>query len=255
MPEVVRRASSDPGAFQTVPPTPTSSTKLSSAAGHRATLNIQNTLTRRERKAGSINVKYDTAGSEGLSTMEQAVHFMQAVDKITDDKGGEGGDAAVDDSVVVALKTALVDGLAMSKERMHRLRAWLDEVEVAIDHRDARMGTPSSRSRSDEYVSDEDLVVGAVITEQASPRAGVLDCVQPTGGVLVYGGIAMDIISEVDHFPKPNSTLEANAFWTAPGGKGANAAVACGKLGTSTFMVGRVGADDFGRELLKQLEE
>lgn len=73
------------------------------------------------------------------------------------------------------------------------------------------------------------------------------------GAILVFGGIAMDMIGEVDHFPTPNSTLEASDFRTAPGGKGANEAVACGNLGTSVYVVGRVGDDDFGRTMKQRL--
>jgi ribokinase len=65
----------------------------------------------------------------------------------------------------------------------------------------------------------------------------------------------MDMIGEVDNFPKPNSTQEANDFRTACGGKGANEAVACGKLDTRCYVVGRVGSDDFGRTMTKRLAE
>mmetsp|Transcript_7081 Transcript_7081/g.18163 ORF Transcript_7081/g.18163 Transcript_7081/m.18163 type:complete len:1087 (+) Transcript_7081:3-3263(+) len=63
------------------------------------------------------------------------------------------------------------------------------------------------------------------------------------------------MIGEVVHFPTPNSTLEASDFRTAPGGKGGNEAVACGRLGSPVYIVGRVGNDDFGRTLTKQLSE
>lgn len=48
-------------------------------------------------------------------------------------------------------------------------------------------------------------------------------------------------------------TLTGNSFFSTPGGKGANQAVAVARLGVPTQMVGRVGNDDFGQQLLAQL--
>ncbi len=43
-------------------------------------------------------------------------------------------------------------------------------------------------------------------------------------------------------------------FFTTPGGKGANQAVAAAKLGVATTLVGRVGNDDWGRSLMSGLQ-
>lgn len=49
--------------------------------------------------------------------------------------------------------------------------------------------------------------------------------------------------------PSPGETLCGNDFFTAPGGKGANQAAACARLGASVAMIGRIGDDVFGMAL------
>jgi len=71
--------------------------------------------------------------------------------------------------------------------------------------------------------------------------------------VLVVGSINMDLIVRCRQMPRPGETVLGQDFHTAPGGKGANQAVACARLGAETTMVGRVGEDDFGRSLLAGL--
>jgi ribokinase len=67
--------------------------------------------------------------------------------------------------------------------------------------------------------------------------------------VLVVGSINMDLVVETNTFPRLGETLFGSAFATHPGGKGANQAVAAARLGAAVTMLGRVGADTFGREL------
>jgi ribokinase len=73
--------------------------------------------------------------------------------------------------------------------------------------------------------------------------------------ILVFGSINMDLVSRVPHLPAPGETLRGSDFFTAPGGKGANQAVACARLGASVAMVGRVGEDDFGAALREGLNK
>jgi ribokinase len=72
--------------------------------------------------------------------------------------------------------------------------------------------------------------------------------------VLVVGSINMDLVVQAERFPGPGETLLGQSFHTFPGGKGANQAVAARRLGAQVAMLGCVGGDSFGRQLLALLE-
>jgi len=68
--------------------------------------------------------------------------------------------------------------------------------------------------------------------------------------IVVIGSINMDLVLRVPRMPLPGETLTGGAFQTIPGGKGANQAVACARLGRAAVaMVGCVGDDAFGQTL------
>lgn len=69
--------------------------------------------------------------------------------------------------------------------------------------------------------------------------------------IVVVGSLNMDLVTQTPHLPLPGETVIGRAFTTAPGGKGANQAVAAARLGARVEMIGRIGADDFGRKLRK----
>jgi ribokinase len=71
--------------------------------------------------------------------------------------------------------------------------------------------------------------------------------------VTVLGSLNMDISVTVPRLPGPGATVVGSAARFTPGGKGANQAVAAARLGADVRMVGRVGDDDFGRQLLAAL--
>ena len=73
--------------------------------------------------------------------------------------------------------------------------------------------------------------------------------------VVVFGSINMDLVVRTPRLPAPGETLAGETFFTAPGGKGANQAVACARLGVPTRMVGRVGDDVFGGALRESLQQ
>jgi ribokinase len=71
--------------------------------------------------------------------------------------------------------------------------------------------------------------------------------------LLVFGSINMDLVARTPRLPAPAETITGHEFFTAPGGKGANQAVAAARLNTPTIMLGRVGGDAFGVELRQNL--
>ena len=73
--------------------------------------------------------------------------------------------------------------------------------------------------------------------------------------ILVVGSLVMDLIVETTRFCQVGETVIGCGFSTAPGGKGANQAVQAARLGAKVTMVGRVGNDDFGKNLIRSLQE
>ena len=71
--------------------------------------------------------------------------------------------------------------------------------------------------------------------------------------IVVFGSINMDLVARCARLPNPGETLTGHTFQTFAGGKGANQAVACARLGAVTAMVGRVGGDVFGKRLKDEL--
>lgn len=65
--------------------------------------------------------------------------------------------------------------------------------------------------------------------------------------ILVVGSFMMDLIASTKRAPNSGETVVGMKFQTAPGGKGANQAVQCARLGAQVTMVGQVGDDAFGK--------
>ena len=71
--------------------------------------------------------------------------------------------------------------------------------------------------------------------------------------VIVFGSINMDLVVYSDKQPVKGETILGNSFETFQGGKGANQAVAVSRLGFPVSLIGKVGNDVFGDELLENL--
>jgi len=75
----------------------------------------------------------------------------------------------------------------------------------------------------------------------------------PSGGrppVLVIGSSNTDLIIKVPRIPKPGETILGGDFARAPGGKGANQAVAAARAGGEVTFITRVGCDANGEQAL-----
>ncbi|MBN2898727.1 MAG: ribokinase [Clostridia bacterium] len=68
--------------------------------------------------------------------------------------------------------------------------------------------------------------------------------------ILVVGSLNMDLVTKVVATPKIGETISGDGLQFIPGGKGANQAVAMGKLGARVEMIGAIGTDGNG-EVLK----
>lgn len=73
--------------------------------------------------------------------------------------------------------------------------------------------------------------------------------------IVVVGSANMDMVAFTPRLPAPGETVLGTRFQMACGGKGANQAVACARLGAETWFIGRVGADAFGDMLLQSFCE
>lgn len=68
--------------------------------------------------------------------------------------------------------------------------------------------------------------------------------------IVVVGSSNTDMILRVSRLPKPGETVIGSAFSMAPGGKGANQAVAATRAGGEVTFIARVGDDLFGEQAI-----
>ncbi len=71
--------------------------------------------------------------------------------------------------------------------------------------------------------------------------------------VYVLGSLNIDLVSTVLRMPNPGETVSGTSFKTYIGGKGLNQAVGCARAGARVVMLGAVGDDNYGKELLEAL--
>jgi ribokinase len=72
--------------------------------------------------------------------------------------------------------------------------------------------------------------------------------------ILVIGSLNMDLVVKVEKLPKLGETILGETLYENPGGKGANQAVAAAKLGGRVSMIGKLGNDNYGEQLLLNLK-
>lgn len=68
--------------------------------------------------------------------------------------------------------------------------------------------------------------------------------------ILIVGSINIDLTIRTDRVPAMGETVTGYGFAASPGGKGANQAIAVGKLGGTVKMLGLVGDDAYGQRLV-----
>lgn len=71
--------------------------------------------------------------------------------------------------------------------------------------------------------------------------------------ITVLGSVNMDLIASVSRLPSPGETVAGDNFVTAPGGKGANQALAARRAGSAVNMAGACGEDEFAVPALTYL--
>ena len=82
--------------------------------------------------------------------------------------------------------------------------------------------------------------------------------------ITVIGSLNKDLVTRTARIPSAGETITANSFTTGSGGKGANQAIACSRLSKQhahstgdvrVRMIGCVGFDTFGQELIQGLKD
>jgi hypothetical protein len=139
---------------------------------------------------------------------------------------------------------------AVEMQRARRLVAVFDSAERA----GAGVTTDDSGHMADVAVirSAREIPARAQPTPRPRPEDAP-DGAVPRPRVTVLGSLNMDISVTAPLLPAPGMTVLGSAARFMPGGKGANQAIAAARLGADVRMVGCVGHDDFGRQLLAAL--
>ena len=82
-------------------------------------------------------------------------------------------------------------------------------------------------------------------------KTGAIRIMQRRPRIFVLGSFVMDLIATTERIPRSAQTVYGKSFHMAPGGKGANQALQCARLGADVTMMGCVGDDLFGEKLLE----
>ena len=73
--------------------------------------------------------------------------------------------------------------------------------------------------------------------------------------IVVLGSMNMDLTILANPFPEKGETVSGSNYAQIPGGKGANQAVAAGRMGSDVSFISACGKDEFGETLIKELNK
>jgi ribokinase len=73
--------------------------------------------------------------------------------------------------------------------------------------------------------------------------------------IVVLGSMNMDLTILADPFPGKGETVTGSGYAQIPGGKGANQAVAVGRMGGDISFISACGKDEFGETLIRELSK
>jgi len=76
-----------------------------------------------------------------------------------------------------------------------------------------------------------------------------------TPRISVVGSVNLDLVARAERLPRAGETVSGATFARIPGGKGANQAVACARLGADVTLIGAVGDDAFAEDAVAALRE
>ena len=72
--------------------------------------------------------------------------------------------------------------------------------------------------------------------------------------IIVVGSSSIDLVVSTTKIPNAGETVLGESFFTTPGGKGANQAVAAARLSAEVYMIGAVGNDAYGTQIIDNLK-
>ena len=73
--------------------------------------------------------------------------------------------------------------------------------------------------------------------------------------VIFVGGLFRDLVACSERFPKVGETITGSKFHMGFGGKAANAAVMCARMGAKVALIGKLGNDDNGKAYREALDK
>ncbi|QJD86342.1 ribokinase [Cohnella herbarum] len=73
--------------------------------------------------------------------------------------------------------------------------------------------------------------------------------------IAVVGSLNMDMVVSTERMPTIGETISGKTIHYIPGGKGANQAFGCARLGAEVHMIGAVGDDMFGSEMMSNMQD